>query len=342
MAEDKEVQREIKKRGARSNQKLKILYLAKILLENTDAEHDITLQEIIDKLAANNVTAERKSLYDDISQLDDFGIKIKKTQYGKTYHYQVVNRDFEIAELKLLADSVASAKFITEKKSNELIKKIEHLASKHEAYKLQRQVYVSGRVKAMNNDIMENVDAIHNAIAQNSQISFQYFQWNIRKKMELRRDGARYVISPWGLSWDDENYYLVGYDADADMIKHYRVDKMLHIKVESMRRQGRNKFKKVDMAAYAKKMFNMFDGEEQNVEILCSNNLAGVMIDRFGKDVRMLKVDEDHFKVMVKVAASKHFIHWIMALGDGAQIVAPDNLVMEIRKEIKRIAKQYD
>ncbi len=345
MAEDQEVRKEVRKevqrRGARSNQKLKILYLAQILLENTDEDHDITLQEIIDKLSANNVTAERKSLYDDIAQLDDFGIKIKKTQYGKTFHYQVVNRNFEIAELKLLADSVASAKFITEKKSNELIKKIEHLASKHEASKLQRQVYVAGRVKSMNNDIMENVDAIHNAISQNLMISFQYFQWNIKKQPELRRGGDRYVISPWGLSWDDENYYLVGYDSEADKIKHYRVDKMLHIKIEKTRREGRYKFKEIDMAAYAKKMFNMFDGEEQDVEILCTNNLAGVMIDRFGKDVSMYKVDEEHFKVRAKVAASSHFIHWVMALGAGAQIIGPESLVEEVKAEIRRLAEQY-
>lgn len=341
MSEGMEIQTEVHKRGARSNQKLKILYLAKILLENTDADHDITLQEIIDKLSADNVTAERKSLYDDIARLDDFGIKIKKTQYGKTFHYQVVNRNFEIAELKLLADSVASAKFITEKKSNELIKKIEHLASRHDALKLQRQVYVAGRVKSMNNDIMENVDAIHNAISQNLKISFQYFQWNIKKQPELRKGGARYVISPWGLSWDDENYYLVGYDSDADMIKHYRVDKMLRIKVENTKREGRYKFKEVDMAAYAKKMFNMFDGDEQDVEILCTNNFAGVMIDRFGKDVKIRKADEEHFKVTVKVAASSHFIHWIMALGEGVKITGPENMVEEVRKEIKRLADQY-
>ena len=196
---------EKQRRGPRSNQKLKILYLAKILLEYTDAKNDITLQDIIDKLEACNVTAERKSLYDDIAQLNDFGIKIKKTQYGRTSHYQVINRDFELAELKLLVDSVASAKFITEKKSNELIQKIERLASKPQASMLQRQVYVAGRVKAMNNDIMENVDAIHNAISQNLQISFQYFQWNVQKEPKLRKNGERYVISPWGLSWDDEN-----------------------------------------------------------------------------------------------------------------------------------------
>ena len=336
-----ETQEQKQRRGARSNQKLKILYLAKILLENTDENHDITLQEIIDKLSANNVTAERKSLYDDIAQLDDFGIKIRKTQYGKTYHYQVINRDFELAELKLLVDSVASAKFITGEKSNELIKKIEHLASKHDAAMLQRQVYVAGRVKAMNRDIMENVDAIHNAIAQNSKISFQYFQWNVKKEPELKKDGARYVISPWGLSWDNENYYLVGYDSDAGMIKHYRVDKMLHIKVENISREGRYKFKELDMAAYAKKMFHMFSGEEQNVEILCENRLAGVMIDRFGKDIRMLKADEEHFRIVVKVAASMHFIHWIMALGDGTKIIGPENLVEEVRGEINRLMAQY-
>ena len=192
---------EKQRRGPRSNQKLKILYLAKILLEYTDAKNDITLQDIIDKLAAYNVTAERKSLYDDIAQLNDFGIKIKKTQYGRTSHYQVINRDFELAELKLLVDSVASAKFITEQKSNELIQKIERLASKPQASMLQRQVYVAGRVKAMNNDIMENVDAIHNAISQNLQISFWYIQWNVQKEPELRRNGERYVISPWGLSF---------------------------------------------------------------------------------------------------------------------------------------------
>ncbi len=303
-------QPEKQNRGPRNNQKLKILYLAKILLENTDSNHDMTLQEIIDQLAAYDVTAERKSLYDDIAQLDAFGIQIKKTQYGKTYHYQVSNRDFELAELKLLVDSVASAKFITEEKSNQLIKKIEHLASKQEASMLQRQVYVSGRVKSMNKDIMENVDAIHNAIAQNLKISFQYFQWNRKKEPELRRKGERYIISPWGLSWDDENYYLVGYDSQADMIKHYRVDKMLKTKVESARREGRNKFEKIDMAAYAKKMFGMFDGEE-------------------------------HFKVVTKVAASNHFIHWVMALGSGAKIVGPENLVKEVKEEIQRLSAQY-
>ena len=324
-----------------TNQKFKLYRLAQIMLEKTDEEHYITMPEIMESLAEYNITADRKSIYTDLRDLSVLGIEVEGEPIGNRYHYHVVSRTFELPELKLLVDAIQSSKFITEKKSNTLIKKLEKMVSEYEAQKLQRQVYVSGRIKTMNESIYYTVDAIHNAISENKKIKFQYYQWNVKKEMELRHNGAWYHISPWGLSWDDENYYLVGYDSDADMIKHYRVDKMLNIKVEKTKREGRYKFKAVDMAAYAKKMFNMFDGEEMDVEILCANNLAGVMIDRFGKDVRMYKADEEHFKVKAKVAASSHFIHWIMALGAGAQIIGPESLVEEIRAEIKRLAEQY-
>ena len=213
-----------------SNQKLKLIYLMKILLERTDETHGITMPEIIDALAAYDISAERKSLYNDIENLRVYGLDIIGTQEDRTYSYHIGNRQFELAELKLLVDSVQSAKFITAKKSNELIKKIEGLASKYEASQLHRQVFVAGRVKTMNESIYYNVDRIHTAIAENSRITFQYFQWNVDKKMELRHDGALYDVSPWSLSWDDENYYLIAYDSSEGMIKHFRVDKMLHIK----------------------------------------------------------------------------------------------------------------
>lgn len=331
----------IKKRGPRSNQKLKLIYLMKIFMDNTDEKNDITLQEIIDKLTLYNVTAERKSLYDDIEQLRMFGLNIEKVQYGKTFHYKVTNRDFKLAELKLLVDSVQSAKFITEEKSNELIKKIEQLACRHEAGQLQRQVYVSGRVKSMNGAILEIVDAIHKAIASDVKITFQYFQWNVKKEMQLRRDGSRYEISPWGLLLDAENYYMVGFDTKADKIKHFRVDKMLNIQVTAKKREGRTRFDKINMAEYAKKMFGMFDAKEQNVEIICENSLAGVMIDRFGKDIRMLKVDDEHFKLYVKVAVSMQFLGWIIALGKEAKIVGPKPVLEQINVEIDRLIEQY-
>lgn len=324
-----------------SNQKLKIVYLMKILLEKTDETHSITMAEIISSLESYGITAERKSIYSDIESLRQYGLDIIGEQQDRTYYYYIGNRQFELAELKLLVDSVQSAKFITAKKSNELIKKIEGLASKHEASQLQRQVYTTERIKTANESIYYNVDRIHSAIASNVQITFHYFNWDVNKKQVLRRGGALYQVSPWALSWDDENYYLVAYDAEEDMIKHFRVDKMIHIELSAQKREGIMSFQRFDMGAYAKKMFGMFAGEEENVKILCKNDLAGVMIDRFGKDVMMLKADEEHFYVNVKVAVSRQFLAWVIALGEGAKIVGPESVVEQMRREANRLVKQY-
>ena len=324
-----------------SNQKLKLIYLMKILLERTDETHSITMPEIIDALAAYDISAERKSLYNDIENLRVYGLDVIGTQEDRTYSYHIGNRQFELAELKLLVDSVQSAKFITAKKSNELIKKIEGFASKYEASQLQRQVFVAGRVKTMNESIYYTVDAIHNAISENKKIKFQYYQWNVKKEMELRHNGAWYHISPWGLSWDDENYYLVGYDSDAEKIKHYRVDKMLHIRFSSENREGKKFFNKLDMADYAKKSFGMFGGKEQTVKLLVKNNLVGVIIDRFGKNVILFPTDDEHFTVNVNVHVSRQFLGWVFSLGDGIKIVGPDDVVEQMRSEIKRLIEHY-
>lgn len=240
-----------------------------------------------------------------------------------------------------MVDSVQSAKFITAKKSNELIKKIEGLASKYEASQLHRQVFVAGRVKTMNESIYYNVDRIHTAIAENSKITFQYFQWNVEKKMELRHDGALYEVSPWSLSWDDENYYLIAYDSAKRIIKHFRVDKMLYIKSNGKAREGKTAFKSFDMAAYARKMFGMYGGEEQWVRIECDNSFAGVMIDRFGKDVSMIRLDDKRFVVNVEVAVSRQFLAWIIGLGEGVTLAGPQNVVAMMNDEIDRLVKQY-
>jgi predicted DNA-binding transcriptional regulator YafY len=292
-------------------------------------------------LETYGVCAERKSIYNDIESLRQYGMDIIGIQEKGTYYYHIGNRQFELAELKLLVDSVQSAKFITAKKTNELIKKIEGFASQYEATQLHRQVYVSERIKTGNENIYYNVDKIHTAIADNSKIVFQYFQWNVDKKMELRKNGALYEVSPWALSWDDENYYLVAYDGIAEKIKHFRVDKMLHIEITKMEREGQKIFDKFDMAVYTKKLFGMFDGEEEIVKIECENNLAGVMIDRFGKDVTMVKKDSEHFTVHVKVAVSRQFLSWVMALGYGAKIVGPKRVVQQVNMEIERLIEQY-
>lgn len=323
------------------NQKLKLLYLMNIFLEKTDDTHGITMQEIISSLKAYGVEAERKSIYDDIEALRLFGLDIIGEQQNKVYSYHVGNRRFELAELKLMVDSVQASKFITAKKSHELIRKIEGLASQYEAKQLQRQVYVADRIKTMNESIYYNVDFIHAAINENVKIRFQYFNWNVDKKMELRRNGEFYCISPWALSWNNDNYYLVGFDSEENKIKHYRVDKMIKLALTGEKRDGQEYFKRFDMAAYKKKMFGMFDGEVQCVKLELENHLAGVVIDRFGKDITLVKTDENHFTVRVDVAVSGQFFGWVLALGSGVRIVEPEAVVQQLREELRKIERIY-
>ena len=270
-----------------TNQKFKLYRLAQIMLEQTDDEYYITMPEIKEELARYDITADRKSIYADLRDLEVLGIEVEGEQDGKGYHYHVVSRPFELPELKLL------------------------------------------------------VDAIHNAISENRKICFQYFQWNVKKEMELRRDGAWYHISPWGLSWDDENYYLVGYDPDAGEIRHYRVDKMLHIRMSDEPREGKEHFRKLDMADYAKKSFGMFGGKEQTVKLLVDNSLAGVIIDRFGKEVMMIPVDQEHFTVNVTVMVSSVFLGWVFSLGERVKILGPEEVAEKMREEGERLVRQY-
>ena len=325
-----------------TNQKFKLYRLAQIMMKKTDEEHYITMPEIKEALAEYDITADRKSLYNDLRDLEILGIEVEGEQDGYRYRYHVVNRPFELPELKLLVDAIQSSKFITEKKYNSLIKKLETMVSEYDAQKLQRQVYVSGRIKAMNESIYYTVDAIHNAISENKKIRFQYFQWNVKKEPQLRHGGAWYHISPWGLSWDDENYYLVGFDSEAGLIKHFRVDKMLRIALSNETREGREHFKKLDMADYARKSFGMFGGEEETVKLQVSNGLAGVIIDRFGKDVMMIPVDEDHFNVSVDVHVSRQFLGWVFSLGESVRILGPEAVVDQMKAETQRLIGQYD
>lgn len=325
-----------------TNQKFKLYRLAQIMLERTDDEHYITMPEIISQLGKYEITADRRSIYQDLRDLEALGIEVEGEPEGKGYHYHVVSRPFELPELKLLVDAIQSSKFITEKKTNNLIRKLEKLVSRYEAMGLQRQVYVSGRIKTMNESIYYAVDTIHNAISENRKIRFQYYQWNVKKEMVLRRDGAYYHISPWGLSWDDENYYLVGYDSDAGEIRHYRVDKMIHIRMSEEPREGKEHFRKLNMADYTRKSFGMFGGREQSVKLLVDNSLAGVIIDRFGKDVMMIPADGDRFTVNVTVMVSRQFLGWIFSLGEKVKILGPEDVTEQMREEGERLLRQYE
>lgn len=323
------------------NQKLKLMYIMKIMLEKTDDNHGITIPELISELSSYDILAERKSIYSDFEALRRYGLDIIMEKKDKTYTYYIGGRDFELAELKLLVDSVQAARFLTERKSRSLIKKLEGLTSRYEAGKLHRQVYVQGRARTMNESVYYNVDVIHEAIGSNVRISFQYFSWDVDKNMVLRRDGEDYIVSPWALMLDNENYYLVGYDSDAGIIKHYRVDKMLKIKLTGLARDGKEVFDRIDMAAYSDKRFGMYDGDERYVKMEFENRYAGVVIDRFGKDVAMRKSDDNHFIVSVKVAISDQFFGWLLALGTGVRLLGPDEVVEQLKTSLSNIMNIY-
>ncbi|MCC8160074.1 MAG: WYL domain-containing transcriptional regulator [Oscillospiraceae bacterium] len=323
-----------------NNQKLKILYIMRMLMENTDEEHAMSTGDIIEELERQGISSERKSIYDDIERLKLFGLDILSSRSAPKGYY-IASRDFELPELKLLVDAVQSSKFITEKKSQELIKKIEGLAGRFAASKLQSQFVVSNRIKTMNESIYYNVDKIHSAISSDSKIRCQYCEWNIDKKLEPKKNGAYYVVSPWVLTWDDENYYLIAYDDENGQIRHYRVDKMIKIELIDEKRMGREEFKNFNIAHYSKKTFGMFAGNEKELKICFDNRFIGVVIDRFGKEVIIHKRDSSGFTANVKVNVSAQFYGWLSGLGKGVKILAPREEADKYADYIAEIAAQY-
>ena len=323
-----------------ANQKLKMLYLLEILRRETDEEHPLTLRQIQDLLEQKGVTAERKSLYDDMEQLRQMGEDILSVR-DTTVRYYIGERTLDMTQLRLLVDAVQSSKFITRKKSEELIRRLESLTSRHMAGQLQRQVLVSGRIKNMNESIYYNVDSLHNAMFANRQVQFQYFDWGVDKKQHLRHDGARYTLSPWALTWDNENYYLVAYDSTRGTIRHYRVDRMLHIEQTDTPREGENVFKNLDMAVYNRQAFGMFGGREQPVTLQCANWMAGVILDQFGSDVPLLPVDETTFTARVSVVVSPPFFAWLSGFGGDIRLIRPQSVAEEYTAYLQTILAGY-
>ena len=320
------------------NQKLKLLYLMRLFLERTDEAHPVTVPELIAALGQYGISAERKSLYDDFEALRHFGLDI--VQNGGKYY--VGSRDFELPELKLLVDIVQSSKFITEKKTLSLIKKLEGLASVHDARRLQREVYVRNRVKSMNESVYYNVDEISGAIQQDRAIRFRYFEYTPRKERRFRRDGRFYEASPYALLCDDENYYLLAWDDAAKQMKHYRVDKMTAISPKRTARQGKEAFQALDMSAYGKSVFGMFGGAAQQVRIRFADHLAGAVIDRFGKEVVLAVEDETHFIATLPVVVSPQFFGWVVGFGAEAEVLSPPDVRQELYDYLQNTASLYE
>ncbi|MCI8423881.1 MAG: WYL domain-containing protein [Lawsonibacter sp.] len=317
-----------------SNQKAKLLQLYQLLLEKTDEDHPITVPQIIEELGKYDIQAERKSIYDDLESLRHFGLDIQSRK-GKSAGWFVGERPFQLPELKLLMDAVQSSRFITQKKSDALIRKLEGLASVHQARQLQRQVYVSGRIKVMNESIYYNVDKLHTAIAGQKAITFKYFDYDIFRQKVFRRDGQRYNASPYGLIWNSENYYLVAFDHSNQDMRHYRVDKMTEISVTPLDREGQDQYPNFQLAQYGQKHFGMYSGQEITVTLRGRRDMAGVVWDRFGQDVILVPDGEDHFTVTLSVVMSPQFFGWLFGLDGGLVLTAPSAAAEAYQQKLK-------
>jgi predicted DNA-binding transcriptional regulator YafY len=324
-----------------SNQKLKLLYIRQLLLEKSDENNPVTINQIISGLKAQGIEAERKSIYSDIQVLQEYGMDILQ-KHGPSGGYYIGERDFELAELKLLVDAVQTSKFITEKKSVSLIRKIENLTSVDQARTLQRQVVVRNRIKNMDESIYYRIDDLHKAISADRAIRFRYYEYTVDKKRVFRHDGAFYEVSPFALTWDNENYYLIAYDAAANKIKHFRVDKLAEIVITDAPRSGSKQFAMLDLGAYSKSHFGMFTGEAQPLVLEFRSELVGAVIDRFGMDASIVPWDEDHFRLQAQIAVSPQFFGWLAAYGDAVRIVAPQDVAESFREHVAGILHLYN
>ena len=315
------------------NQKTKLLCLYRMLLRQTDEEHPLTVLQIIEELARQDIKAERKSIYDDLEALRLFGMDIQSRK-GKTSGWFVGDREFELPEVKLLMDAVQSSRFITQKKSDALIRKLEGLASVHQAGQLQRQVYVSGRIKVMNESIYYNVDKLHAAIAGQKAITFKYFDYDIQRKKVFRQDGKRYMVSPYGLIWNSENYYLVAFDHTHRELRHYRVDKMTEIVVTNLDRDGREQYPNFQLAEYGQKHFGMYSGQEMKVTLRGRRDKASLVWDRFGQEVILVPDGEEHFTVTLPVVISPQFFGWLLGLNGSITLAGPKEAVSAYRRRL--------
>lgn len=319
------------------DQKIKILYIWDYLQKNSHEEHPVRASELIEMLDKKEIHCDRKTVYSDIATLQEFGVDIL-TIPGKKGGFYIASRIFEMPELKLLIDAVQSSRYLTEAKSRELIGKLCQQVGEHEASLLKRNVFVSGRVKSMNETIYYSVNDIQEAISQNSQITFRYFDWNMDGSRRYRE--KPYVASPYGLCQDNENCYLLAY-SPRHGITSYRVDRMVGITLTGEKRIPCPELTGSAFTAHANKLFQMFSGDAVNVKLRFHKSLLNVVIDRFGRDTMLIPNGEEHFNFTVKVAVSPMFLSWVIGFGDKAQILYPQSVIDECKQLCQQAMSHY-
>lgn len=320
-------------------QKQKLFRILEIFMKETDEEHGLTINEIISRLEQYGISAERKSIYADFATFEELGFPIVRL-YGNPPAYTLAERIFEMPELKLLVDAIQSSKFITAEKSFEMIEKLKFFAGKR-APELTRQVFVKDRLKTENVATLYTIDRIHTAIKEGLRITFSYIDYNADKKKYLRHNGKKYDVSPKALIWSNDNYYLVGYDEEAGMIKNFRVDKLHKTQILPVERSLASDYYKMNPAEYSKKSFGMYGGREELITLEVRERLAGVIIDRFGMSHTFIKT-EFGFRVSVRVIASPNFYAWVMSFGADMKIIEPQSAISEMKQMLETISKNYE
>ena len=321
------------------NQKQKILFIMDYLQKHSHKDHPVKTAELISMLKAHDIQSDRKTIYSDIEALQEYGLDIVSVAGRNGGFYIASPREFELPELKLLIDAVLSSRYLTESKSRTLVKKLCQLCgTDHEAQLIQRNVIVSGRVKSMNETIYYNVDAIQDAIAQNKQISFRYFDWGMDGKRRYRE--KEYLASPYGLCQDNENCYLLAH-TERHGVTSFRVDRMSHIDITSEKRVPCPELTGKALIEHARRSFQMYSGETVNVKMRFHKDLLNAVIDRFGQDIMLIPESEEYFNFTASVAVSPMFLSWVIGFGSKAKILYPESVVEQYKQLCRDVLNQY-
>lgn len=323
-----------------SRQKQKLLLMRKILLEKTDENNALTGNEIIEILAMNGIKEERKTLYDDIATLNASGLAIEVTKKGHANAYYVSERLFTTEELFVLADAVASSKFLTQKKSSELIKKLQKLTSDAKSKSLRRQIFVENRAKTFNENIYYTINQINEAIFNKKMITFQYFSYDTGRKKQLRHGGEVYKVSPYYLLWKNDNYYLICHSPKRDKIVNFRADRMTRVTAVDEKRAELS-IDQQEIAKSLRQTFDMYTGTPENVTFEIDRSLIDVMVDRFGEKIILTQFAEDTFRFNAEVQISPTFWGWLFTFGKNARVCSPKWVVDMARDESKKLFEIY-
>lgn len=321
-------------------ERLFLLYY--FLLQNTNREHVVKPREINDFLNDKGIFIEKKAIYSDFEKLRSAtGLDI--TWNAHKQGYQIVNPLFEPYELRLIVDSVQSSKFITQEQARKISRKITELADVHTRSSLNRQSYVSNRIRSKNESVVKESDKIHACIAEDKKVAFRYFHYTPSKERQYSKHGDLYMVSPFALLWNDGNYYLYAYVSEKKEFRHFRVDRMERIIKMDEKREGKEAFRKVDLTARQTKVFNMFSSKkEYTVRLRCINRMADAIIDRFGKEIILVPDGDKHFIVSVVVEVSEPFYAWVCSFARRIRIISPEPVVEEMKAFIGKIAGMYE